>query len=194
VGSGGATLRVLWVEECLGRPLRQEDFQRIEVPIEVVAQGHADSRMAPIALIGRHGDPADEHASQRPWTAHRIPLELPISKLLPDLREAPWYQPDLDAWQKVLRRFTGQEPASCQCPEVTRFEVQQAYERAARLWFGDRLNPGDFKSIFGVELAGPSRAVSPPKAAAASAGPTSEGDIGGVLKSFREELIAQAQP
>ncbi|HEV3455460.1 MAG TPA: hypothetical protein VHG32_02810, partial [Thermoanaerobaculia bacterium] len=70
VGSGGASLRVFWVEECLGRPLRQEDFQRIEVPIEVVAQGHAESRMALIALIGRHGDPGDERTRQRPWTAH----------------------------------------------------------------------------------------------------------------------------
>ncbi len=68
--------------------------------------------------------------------------------------------------------------------------MQQAYEGAARLWFGDRLSSEDFKRIFGVEPAAARRAAAPPRPAAASAAPTSEGDIGGVLQSFREELAA----
>jgi hypothetical protein len=154
IDTGGATLRIVWLSVLHDGPLRNEDFRRIEVPHAVVAQGRALKRMTPVVLLGRHVEPEDQGS---PWTAHRIPIELDVDGLFRDLDDVPWYEPVPERWQALMKRFSGQIPATCQSPPIgvaERREIEKRSVELARTWFGG-LPRNLFKRIFGISHPAP---------------------------------------
>ena len=157
VGAGGARLQITWVDDVADpRSLRREDFQPLEVPEEIVQRGHAAVPDALIVLLGREG-PDDEDSRRRPWTAHRIPLDIPRKSLFRPLEEPPWSEPVLETWQSLFQRFTGPLPVTCDSPEVEAAEVEARYAELARKWFSDRLSSAEFERVFRIPLKRPAK-------------------------------------
>jgi hypothetical protein len=148
--TGGATLRIAWVEEVRGGELRTEHFERLQVPMPVVSQGNAEESMASVVLVGRQG----AGAGDVPWTAHRIPLDLGDLQLFRALRSSPWYEPVLETWRSLLARFNGSIPATCGSPQLTATDwetIETRYAEFARSWFGDRFSDSEFRRLFKVK-------------------------------------------
>jgi len=150
IGAGGARLQIAWVDDVLGRPLRSEDFQPLEVPEEVVERGHAAEPDSLVVLLGRQGLPEDEGSQLRPWTAHRIPLDIKRDSLFKSLDGPPWSEPAIEMWQSLFQRFTGALPVTCDSPEVDAAEVNARYLELAREWFSDRLPAAEFERVFQI--------------------------------------------
>lgn len=152
LGAGGARLQIAWVDNVVGRPLRHEDFQPLEVPEEIATRGHATQPYSLVVLLGRQGVPDDEGSPLRPWTAHRIPLDIPREDLFQSLDEPPGTEPILEMWDQLFRRLTGTLPATCDSPEVSASEVEARYAELARQWFSDRLPAEEFEHVFQIPL------------------------------------------
>lgn len=191
VEAGSVNLRIAWVEEVCGDELKKlsaDHFQRLSVPAQVAAQGHAEESMAPVVLIGRQGTGAGE----MPWTAHRIPLDLRELELFRGLQAPPWYEPVLDTWRSLLARFTGQTPAICESPVLTdadRQRIDDKYAELAYFWFGDRFQDPEFRQIFNLRRR-PPEAPTPP---AEPVSPDNEA-VRSILEDYLEKVTPVPAP
>lgn len=139
-GKGSATLVVVWLDEQHGKPLTEDSFQELEVPIDVLRAGHSEENLAPIALVGR----IELAKGGSDWVAHRLP-SLDKGQLF---EREPFGKPRLKIWQEVFSRFVGDVPTVCQTPEVSA-EVEERFRHYANSWFFDKLSPQLFEYVFG---------------------------------------------
>ena len=142
-----AAIRVIWLEDQKGLPLREESFETIEVPIRMVRAGHAESYLAPILLVGRHGE-LDTSAHR--WVAHHLP-DLDVDRLFKESDDLAGYAPKIRTWEKLYKTLIGQQGGRSTKPkEVSVEDLEKRVGVLAHQWFGGRLPEGMFQEIFGI--------------------------------------------
>jgi tetratricopeptide (TPR) repeat protein len=155
LGDSSATVRVLWFEDHRGHPIakiREESFEAIEIPLETIRAGHAESFLAPILLIGRIGE---LDTSRGRWVAHHLP-DLDVDRLFKEADNLAGYAPRIAAWRNLYASIGGEESFPDEGMVIREAEVRRRMKDSAQKWFaGRRLPDGMFEELFGLAEVSP---------------------------------------